>query len=70
VIDAYRELWQRLDRLPGVSASGGVSALPLSGFFSWGPITVEGRTPPPSSPLSSASPPASSSFAAATSRSS
>ena len=47
VIDAYRQLWTRLDRLPGVTASGGVSALPLSGFFSWGPLTVEGRTPPP-----------------------
>jgi len=47
VIDAYRQLWTHLDRLPGVTASGGVSALPLSGFFSWGPLTVEGRTPPP-----------------------
>jgi predicted permease len=47
VIEAYRQLWERLDRLPGVTASGGVSALPLSGYFSWGPITVEGRTPPP-----------------------
>ncbi|HEV3138973.1 MAG TPA: ABC transporter permease [Vicinamibacterales bacterium] len=47
VIDTYRQLWERLERLPGVTASGGVSALPLSGYFSWGPITVEGRTPPP-----------------------
>jgi predicted permease len=43
----YRELWDRLDRLPGVTASGGVSSLPMSQFFAWGPITVEGRTPPP-----------------------
>jgi predicted permease len=43
----YRELWERLDRLPGVASSGGVSALPMSQFFAWGPITVEGRTPPP-----------------------
>ena len=43
----YRELWNRLDRLPGVTASGGVSSLPMSQFFAWGPITVEGRTPPP-----------------------
>jgi predicted permease len=43
----YRELWDRLDRLPGVAASGGVSSLPMSQFFAWGPITVEGRTPPP-----------------------
>ena len=44
---AYRELWQRLEQLPGVSAAGGVSALPLSEMYSWGPITIEGRTPPP-----------------------
>lgn len=47
VLSAYRDLWQRLDRLPGVTSSGGVSALPLSNYFSWGPITVEGRTPQP-----------------------
>ena len=43
----YRELWDRLDRLPGVTGSGGVSSLPMSQFFAWGPITVEGRIPPP-----------------------
>ena len=43
----YRDLWDRLDRLPGVIASGGVSTLPMSQFFAWGPITIEGRTPPP-----------------------
>ena len=32
---------------PGVIASGGVTALPLSGYFAWGPLTVEGRNPPP-----------------------
>jgi predicted permease len=47
VFAAYRELWSRLDQLPGVVASGGVTALPLSNFFSWGPITVDGRVPPP-----------------------
>ena len=30
-----------------MTAAGGVSALPLSQMMSWGPITVEGRTPPP-----------------------
>ena len=45
VQNAYHALWERLDALPGVVASGGVSALPLSGYFAWGPITVEGRTP-------------------------
>jgi putative ABC transport system permease protein len=47
VQNAYKSLWERLDGLPGVSASGGVTSLPLSGYFAWGPITVEGRTPPP-----------------------
>jgi predicted permease len=47
VRNAYRELWERLDRLPGVVASGGVTSLPLSGYFAWGPITVEGRVPLP-----------------------
>jgi predicted permease len=31
----------------GVAAAGGVSALPLSEMMSWGPVTVEGRIPPP-----------------------
>ena len=43
----YEELWRRLDGLPGVAASGGVTSLPLSGYFAWGPITVEGRAPQP-----------------------
>jgi predicted permease len=47
VRNGYRELWQRLERLPGVSAAGGVTSLPLSGYFAWGPISVDGRTPPP-----------------------
>jgi predicted permease len=45
---AYRELWPRLARVPGVSAAGGVSSLPLSNMMAWGPITVEGRTAPAS----------------------
>ena len=43
---AYRELWPRLARVPGVDAVGGVSSLPLSNMMAWGPITVEGRTAP------------------------
>ncbi len=46
IIETYRQMWERLGRLPGVTAAGGVSALPLSRMFAWGPITVEGRTPP------------------------
>ena len=47
VLEAYRQLWPRLAALPGVSAAGGISALPLSQMMAWGPITVEGRVPPP-----------------------
>jgi predicted permease len=47
VIANYRQLWNRLEGLPGATASGAVTALPLSQMFAWGPITVEGRIPPP-----------------------
>ena len=47
MLQAYKQLWETLDALPSVVASGGVSSLPLSGYFAWGPITVEGRVPPP-----------------------
>ena len=47
VLEAYRQLWERLARACRASPpSGGVSSLPLSQMFAWGPITVEGRTPP------------------------
>lgn len=46
VRDTYRQLWERLDALPAVEMSGGVTALPFSNFFAWGPITIEGRIPP------------------------
>ena len=46
ILGAYRQLWEQLKALPGVSASGGVTSLPLSQMFAWGPITVEGRIPP------------------------
>jgi predicted permease len=45
-IEAFRRIWERLDALPGVVSSGGVSTLPLSGFQAWGPITIEGHVPP------------------------
>jgi len=47
VLAAYHELWQRLEHLPGVTSAGAVTSLPLSQMFAWGPITVEGRVPPP-----------------------
>ncbi len=47
VVQTYRRLSEQLEHLPGVTAAGAVSSLPLSRMFAWGPITVEGRTPPP-----------------------
>ena len=47
VRSTYHQLWERLERLPGVTAAGGVSSLPLSEMYAWGPITVEGRTMQP-----------------------
>ena len=46
VLDTYRQLWDRLSALPGVTAAGGVSMLPLSQMFAWGPIVLEGRPLP------------------------
>jgi predicted permease len=46
VLLAYKALWERLSSLPGVTAAGGVTALPLSQMMAWGPITVEGRAAP------------------------
>ena len=43
VFETYRDLWSRLGSLPGVTATGGVTSLPLSQMMAWGPITVEGR---------------------------
>ena len=44
---AYRDLWNRLARVPGAIAVGGVSSLPLSHMMAWGPIEVEGRVAAP-----------------------
>ncbi len=45
VLNAYRQIWERVERLPGVSAAGGIQPLPLGALWAWGPITVEGRIP-------------------------
>ena len=47
VADAYRQLRERLAAIPGVQEVAVVSAPPLSRVFSWGPVTIEGRQPPP-----------------------
>jgi predicted permease len=46
-LNTYHELWNRFAEIPGVAASGSISALPLSEAFSWTPITVERRVPLP-----------------------
>jgi predicted permease len=46
-LNTYRQLFENLERLPGVTAAGAVSPIPMSETFAWGPITVEGRTPLP-----------------------
>ena len=47
VAETYRQFIERLEHLPGVTAAGASTALPLSEMFAWGPITVEGRAPLP-----------------------
>jgi predicted permease len=47
ILNTYRQLWERLEHLPGATAAGGVTSLPLSQAFAWTPITVEGRMPLP-----------------------
>jgi predicted permease len=47
ILNTYRQLWERLEHLPGAGVAGGVTSLPLSQAFAWTPITVEGRTPLP-----------------------
>jgi predicted permease len=47
VISIYHRLMDGLEHLPGVTSAGGVTSLPLSEMFAWGPILIEGRIPPP-----------------------
>jgi predicted permease len=44
---SYRRLWEGLQKLPGVTESGGIAPLPLTHIDAWTPIMIEGRTPPP-----------------------
>lgn len=46
VLATYRDLWSRLSAIPGATSAGGVSMLPLSQMFAWGPIVLEGRALP------------------------
>jgi predicted permease len=45
VLNTYKRLREQLEAIPGVSATGAITSLPLSQMMAWGPIIVEGRTP-------------------------
>ncbi|MGA2846184.1 MAG: ABC transporter permease [Candidatus Acidiferrales bacterium] len=47
VLSTYKQIVEKLESLPGVKSVGAITSLPLSQMFAWGPITVEGRIPPP-----------------------
>ncbi|MGA2135173.1 MAG: ABC transporter permease [Bryobacteraceae bacterium] len=51
VAQFFRDLGGRVARLPGVTAQGQVSVLPLTGAVGWGGINVEGFTPAPGQEL-------------------
>ena len=47
----YREIDERINRLPGIVAQGQITSLPLTGSTGWGGISVEGFTPEPGQEL-------------------
>lgn len=49
-VQFYKTLEQRLRQLPGVTAEGVVTALPLTPAVGWGGVDIEGYTPPPNQP--------------------
>jgi predicted permease len=46
----YQELAERTLHLPGVTATGAVSALPLTPSVGWGKLSIEGYVPPANEP--------------------
>ncbi len=51
VVQYFQEIESRIAHLPGVTAEGVVSVLPLTGSVGWGGISVEGYQPPPGQEL-------------------
>jgi predicted permease len=49
-VQFYRQLAERLGHLPGVTATGAISALPLTSAIGWGGMHIEGYVPPPNEP--------------------
>jgi len=46
VLQAYRQLWERLQAIPGVRAAGGVTSLPLSQMFAWDRLLLKAARRP------------------------
>jgi putative ABC transport system permease protein len=40
----FEQLWEELEAQPGISRAGGVTLLPLSGFYAWTDFAVQGVT--------------------------
>jgi predicted permease len=49
-IQFYQQLTERVSHLPGVTATGAVSALPLTPSVGWGGVQIEGYVPPANEP--------------------
>ncbi len=49
-VQFYQELAERISHLPGVTATGAVSALPLTSAIGWGGMHIEGYVPPANEP--------------------
>ena len=49
-VQFYQGLTDRIRHLPGVTATGAISALPLTSTIGWGDLHVEGYVPPPNEP--------------------
>ncbi len=49
-VQFYQELAERIRHLPGVTATGAISALPLTSAIGWGGMHIEGYVPPPNEP--------------------
>jgi predicted permease len=49
-VQFYQQLAERTRHLPGVTATGAISALPLTSAIGWGGMHIEGYVPPPHEP--------------------
>jgi predicted permease len=49
-VQFYQELAERTRHLQGVTATGAISALPLTSAIGWGGMHIEGYVPPPNEP--------------------